>query len=180
MAIFFFLLFIGTFFCVPSCFFPPDIFSHFSCLLLIIVFLMNRITSLNLSLNLAIKSSYTEPLRSQSCFFSLDRASPSSVAKNIINLISVLMIWWGPCVESSLCWKRVFAMTSAFSWQNSVSLCPVSFCTPGANLPVAQVSLDFLFLHSSPLWWTEHHFLVLVLESLVGLHKTIQLQLLWH
>ena len=25
------------------------------------------------------------------------------------------------------CWKRVFAMTSAFSWQNSISLCPVSF-----------------------------------------------------
>ena len=27
-------------------------------------------------------------------------------------------------------------MTSAFSWQNSVSLCPVSFCTPRPNLPV--------------------------------------------
>ena len=25
------------------------------------------------------------------------------------------------------CWKRVFVMTSAFSWQNSISLCPVSF-----------------------------------------------------
>ena len=27
-------------------------------------------------------------------------------------------------------------MTSAFSWQNSVSLCPASFCTPRPNLPV--------------------------------------------
>ena len=27
-------------------------------------------------------------------------------------------------------------MTSAFSWQNSVSLCPASFCTPRSNLPV--------------------------------------------
>ena len=27
-------------------------------------------------------------------------------------------------------------MTSAFSWQNSVSLCPASFCTPGPKLPV--------------------------------------------
>ena len=27
-------------------------------------------------------------------------------------------------------------MTSAFSWQNSISLCPVSFCTPRPNLPV--------------------------------------------
>ena len=24
------------------------------------------------------------------------------------------------------CWKRVFAMTSAFSWQNSISLCPAA------------------------------------------------------
>ena len=29
-------------------------------------------------------------------------ASPSSAAKNIINLISVLIIWWCQCVESSL------------------------------------------------------------------------------
>ena len=27
-------------------------------------------------------------------------------------------------------------MTSAFSWQNSISLCPASFCTPRPNLPV--------------------------------------------
>ena len=27
-------------------------------------------------------------------------------------------------------------MTSAFSWQNSVILCPASFCTPRPNLPV--------------------------------------------
>ena len=27
-------------------------------------------------------------------------------------------------------------MTSAFSWQNSVSLCPASFCTPRPSLPV--------------------------------------------
>ena len=27
-------------------------------------------------------------------------------------------------------------MTSAFSWQNSVSLCPASFCTPRPNLSV--------------------------------------------
>ena len=41
------------------------------------------------------------------------------------------------CVESSLVfWKRVFAMINAFSWQNSVSLCPASFCTPKPNFPV--------------------------------------------
>ena len=34
------------------------------------------------------------------------------------------------------CWKRVFAMASAFSWQNSVSLSPASVCTPRPNLLV--------------------------------------------
>ena len=34
------------------------------------------------------------------------------------------------------CWKRMFAMTSAFSWQNSISLCPASFRIPSPNLPV--------------------------------------------
>ena len=27
-------------------------------------------------------------------------------------------------------------MTSVFSWQNSISVCPASFCTPRPNLPV--------------------------------------------
>ena len=39
---------------------------------------------------------------SPSCFCWLYRASPYLAAKNIINLISVLTIWWCPCVESSL------------------------------------------------------------------------------
>ena len=36
------------------------------------------------------------------------------------------------------CWKRVFGMNSAFSWQNCISLCSASFCTPRPNLPVTQ------------------------------------------
>ena len=40
-------------------------------------------------------------ISSQSCFCWLYRASPSLAAENIINLISVLTIWWCPCVESS-------------------------------------------------------------------------------
>ena len=40
-----------------------------------------------------------------------------------------------------------------------------------------QVSLDFLLLRSSPLSWKGNLFLVLVLESLVGLHRTVQLEL---
>ena len=38
---------------------------------------------------------------SWSCFCWLYGASPSLAAKNIINLILVLTIWWCPCVASS-------------------------------------------------------------------------------
>ena len=77
-------------------------------------------------------------------------------------------------------------MTSAFSWQNSISLCPASFRILRPNLPVTQgvsfffpqVFLDFLLLHSSPLKWKGYLFWVFVLECLVGLHWIIQLQLL--
>ena len=66
-------------------------------------------------------------VRPRSYFCRLYRASPSLAAKDIINLISD----WpsGDVHVSSLllcCWKRVFAMTSAFSWQNSVSLWPLT------------------------------------------------------
>ena len=39
---------------------------------------------------------------SRSCFCWLYTAPPHLTAKNIINLISVLTIWWCPCVELSL------------------------------------------------------------------------------
>ena len=56
------------------------------------------------------------------------------------------------------------------------------FVLQGQTCLLLQVSLDFLPLHSNPLWWSEHFFffLVLVLEVLIGLHRTCQLQLLWH
>ena len=59
-------------------------------------------TSFNLSLNLAIRSSWSEPQSAADLVFCwLYRAFPSLAAKNIINLISVLNLWWCPCVESS-------------------------------------------------------------------------------
>ena len=71
-------------------------------------------------------------------------------------------------------------MTSVFSWQNSISLCLTSFCTPRPNLPVTPgISWLSTFVFQSPIW--KGHFLgVLVLEGLVGLHRTTQLQLLQH
>ena len=71
-------------------------------------------------------------------------------------------------------------MTSAFSWQNSISLFPASFHIPKPNLPVAPgVSWLPNFASQSRIM-KRTSFCVLVLKGLVGLHKTIQLQLLQH
>ena len=70
------------------------------------------------------------------------------------------------------CWKRIFTMIRMFSWQNSISICPASFCIPRPNLPVTQGISWLPILHSNPLWWKGHIFLVLVLEGLVSLHRT--------
>ena len=71
-------------------------------------------------------------------------------------------------------------MTSVFSWQNSISLCPASFYTPRPNLPVTPgVSWLLTFAFQSPIMKI-HLFWVLVLEGLIGLHKTVELQLLQH
>ena len=56
------------------------------------------------------------------------------------------------------------------------------FVFQGQTCLLLQVSLDFLLLHSSSLWWKRHlffFFLVLVL-GLVGLLRTIQLQVCKH
>ena len=43
-------------------------------------------------------------------------------------------------------------MASAFSWQNSISLCPASFGTPRSNLPVTpDISLHPTFAFQSPI-----------------------------
>ena len=123
--------------------------------------------------------SWFEPQLAPGLVFADCIVSPSLAAKNIINLISVLTIWWWPCIESSLCcWKRVFAMTSAFSWQNSISLCPASFCTPRPNFPVSPgASWLPTFAFQSPIM--KRTFLGgITLKGLVGLHRTVQLQLL--
>ena len=71
-------------------------------------------------------------------------------------------------------------MTSAFSWQNSVSICMASFYDPRKNLPVTAGISWLPNLHSNILRRIGHLFLVLVLRGLLGLHRTDQLQLPWH
>ena len=118
---------------------------------------------------------------SQSCFYWLYRASPSLAAKNIVSLISLLTTWWCPCVVIScgvgrgcLLWPvhSLDKILLAFALLHSV--------LQGQICLLLHVSLDFLLLLSSPLWWKGHLFLPLVLESLVGLDRTVQLQFLQH
>ena len=69
-------------------------------------------------------------------------------------------------------------MTSVFSWQNPINLCPASFHTPRPNLPVTPgVSLLPTLAFPFPIMKMTS-FGVLVLKGLVGLHRTVQLQLL--
>ena len=138
-------------------------------------------TFFNLSLNLAIRSSWSEPQSAPGLFCWLYRVFRSSAPKNIINQNLVLTIWWCPCVESSLllleegvCYDQCVLL------QNSNSLCPASFSIPRPNLPVTSgVSWLPTFAFQSPIM-KRTSFLFVSLKGLVGLHRTIQLQLLQH
>ena len=72
-------------------------------------------------------------------------------------------------------------MTRAFSWQNIVSLCCASLCTPRPNLPVTPgISWYLNFAFQLPMV-KKTSFFPVVQEGLVGPHRAIQLQLkhLW-
>ena len=117
-------------------------------------------------------------IRSKSCFCWLYRASPSLAAKNIINLITVLTIWWCPRIESCVVGRWCLLWPVHSLGKTLLALVLLHFVLEGQTCLLLQVSLDFLFLHSSPLWWKGHFWGVLVLEGLGVLHRTIQLQLL--
>ena len=101
---------------------------------------------------------------SRSCFYWVYRVSSSSTAKNITKVIelrlpvSVLAIWWCPCVESSL------VDTGCSLWPvYSLGKTLLTFALPhfvlqGQTCLLLQVSLDFLFLLYNPLWWKGHLF----------------------
>ena len=74
-------------------------------------------------------------------------------------------------LEEGVCYDQC-----AFSWQNSISLCPASFHTPRPTLPVTPgVSGLLTFAFQSPIM-KRTSFWVLVLKGLVGLDRTVQLQ----
>ena len=109
---------------------------------------------------------------SRSCFCWLYRVSASLAAKNVISLISVLTIWWSPCVVLSCVVGRGCLLWSVcFLGKTLLAFALLHFVFQGQISLLLQLSLDFLLLHASPLWWKEHLFWVSVLEGLIGLQE---------
>ena len=133
-----------------------------------------------IAINLAIRSSWSEPVSSWSCFCWLYRASPSLAAKKMISLISVLTIWWCPCVESSL-----VLLEEGICYDQWVLLAELYWPLPCfilySKAKFACYSMCFLtsyFCIPVPYNEKDIFFGVLVLKGLVGLHRIVQLQLL--
>ena len=129
-------------------------------------------TFFNLILNFAKRCSWSEPsiVSSQSCFCWRYRTSPSLAMKNIINLILVLTIWWCPCVEWSLVlFEEGVCYAQFILLQNSSPLHCFILYSKAKLACYFRYLLNFLLLHSSPLWWKWHLFWGIVLEGLGGL-----------
>ena len=121
-------------------------------------------------------------VNSWSCFCWLYRTSPSLAAKNIISLISVLTIWWCPCVESSL-----VLLEEGVCYDQCILLAKLYYPLPRfiLNSKAKFTCYSRYFLTSYfwiPVFYNEKDIFwgVLFLEGLMGLHKTIQLQLHQH
>ena len=134
-------------------------------------------TFFNLSLNFAIRSSWSEPQSAPSLIFAdciellhlwLQNQSDFGVDHLVRSMHRVFScVGWKGC----LLWPvhSLGKTLLAFALLHSV--------LQGQICLLVQVFLDFLLLHSNPLWWKGHLFGVLVL-GLLGLPRTVQLQLL--
>ena len=101
--------------------------------------------------------------------------------KSIINLISVLTIWWCPCVESSfvlleegVCYDQYVLLAKCYL--------PLPCFILHSKAKFASYSRYFLTSYFCiPVPYNEKDiFSLFVLGGLVGLHRTIQPQLLHH
>ena len=64
-------------------------------------------------------------------------------------------------------------MTGAFSWQNSVNLCPASLGSPRPNLPVIPgISCLPTFAFQSSMMTRTSYFGISAKGDLLGLHRT--------
>ena len=77
-------------------------------------------------------------------------------------------------LEESICYDQCILLAKLLAFAL------LQFVQQGQTCLLLQVSLDSLLLHLNPYYEKGILFLLLVPEGLVGLHRTSQLQLLWH
>ena len=137
-------------------------------------------TFFKISLNFATRSSWYEPHSAPGHFCWLYRTSQSLAAKNIINLIlGIDHLVMSMCRIVSWVVAKGYLLWPDYSLDKTLLVFVLlHFVLQGQTCLSLQVSLDFLYLYFNPLWWKGHLFLVLVLEGLIGLHRTNQFQLL--
>ena len=119
---------------------------------------------------------------SRSCFYWLYRASPSLAAKNTNQSdFTIAHLLMSMCrVNSWLLEKGVFYDQCVLFDKTQLAFALFHFVLQGQMCLLCWVFLNFLFFHFNTVLWKGYLFLVLVLEGVVGLHRTSQLQLLWH
>ena len=122
-------------------------------------------------------------LSSRSCFCWLYRASASLAAKNIIDLILVLTVWWWPCVESSLGCRKGCLLWPMCSFDKTLlAFVLLNLYFKGKLICFSRYLFTSYFC--IPIPYVENDILLLlllsVLEGLIGLNRTDQLQLLQH
>ena len=112
---------------------------------------------------------------SWSCFCWLYSASPSLAVNFGIDRLVMSMYRVFSCVVGQECflWPVHSLGKTLLAFALLHSVLQRQICL------LLQVFLDFLLLHSSPLYWKGHLICLLILKGLVGIHRTVQLQLLW-
>ena len=81
-------------------------------------------------------------------------------------------------VISCIVWKRCLLWPLCSLDKTLIDFALFHLYSKSQTYLLLQVSLDFLLLHSSPLWWKGHLFWVLFLEGLVDLFRTVLFHLL--
>ena len=76
----------------------------------------------------------------------------------MISLLSVLTIWWCLCVKSSLVLLEVVCYDQGVLLAKLLAFSLLHFVLQCQTCLLFQLSLNFLLLHSSLLWWKGHLF----------------------
>ena len=130
---------------------------------------------LHCSLNFAIRSWWSEPQSAPGLVFAdsiellhlwLQRIYQSDFSVDCL-VMSMCRVVSGVIGKGSLLWPACSLDKTLLAFFL------LHFLLQGHTSLLFQVSLDFLLLHSSPLWWKGHLFLVLILQCAIGIQCAI-------